>query len=293
MSHLDSVKSASPLSLVTPALVGATSFACADVLGKVTLNAGAGVLTIVTLRGFVGLALLYAWLRLGAVPAALSPRARLLALGLGVLFAGNMFFLFESFDAVTLPIAILTYFVYPLLTGLAAAACGLERLTLRGAIAALAAFLGLALMIGAHPTTVAVFGIVAALLAACCRVAMLLLTRACLQGTDPRLITWYSLVSSTALFTAVSLATLNWQPPAGAFGWAVLIVLSVAVTVGILGVYASTGRIGPFRTALFMNLEPLLTTIGSAIFLGEVITPLQALGGAVMIAALVAFQARR
>jgi probable blue pigment (indigoidine) exporter len=39
--------------------------------------------------------------------------------------------------------------------------------------------------------------------------------------------------------------------------------------------------------------EPRATPIGSAIFLGEVITPLQALGGAVMIAALVAFQLRR
>jgi drug/metabolite transporter (DMT)-like permease len=58
-------------------------------------------------------------------------------------------------------------------------------------------------------------------------------------------------------------------------------------------VFASTVRIGPFRTALFMNLEPLLATIGSALFLGEVVTPLQALGGAVMIAALMAFQLRR
>ena len=62
---------------------------------------------------------------------------------------------------------------------------------------------------------------------------------------------------------------------------------------GILGVYASTTRIGPFRTALFMNLEPFLTTIGSAVFLNEVITPLQGLGGAVMIAALTLFQLRR
>jgi drug/metabolite transporter (DMT)-like permease len=42
-----------------------------------------------------------------------------------------------------------------------------------------------------------------------------------------------------------------------------------------------------------MNLEPPLATIGSAFLLGEVITPLQALGGAVMIGALVAFQLRR
>jgi len=85
----------------------------------------------------------------------------------------------------------------------------------------------------------------------------------------------------------------NWQPPVSVAGWVGLVVLSLAVTTGILGVFASTVRIGPFRTALFMNLEPLITAVGSALFLGEVITPLQALGGAVMLAALVTFQLRK
>jgi drug/metabolite transporter (DMT)-like permease len=136
-------------------------------------------------------------------------------------------------------------------------------------------------------------GILAALGAAVCRVLVLLLTRALLSGADALRITWYSLLSSTVIFVVFALATRNWQPPATASGWLALIVLSAAVTTGLLGVFASTVRIGPFRTALFMNLEPLLTAIGSALFLGEVLTPLQALGGGVMIAALVAFQVRR
>jgi len=53
------------------------------------------------------------------------------------------------------------------------------------------------------------------------------------------------------------------------------------MSIAVLMIFISTARIGPFRTALFMNLEPLLATIGSAIFLNEVITPLQALGGSV------------
>jgi drug/metabolite transporter (DMT)-like permease len=49
-------------------------------------------------------------------------------------------------------------------------------------------------------------------------------------------------------------------------------------------------RVGAFRTALIMNLEPLLATILSALLLGEVITPVQGLGAGIMLAALVAFQ---
>jgi hypothetical protein len=64
----------------------------------------------------------------------------------------------------------------------------------------------------------------------------------------------------------VSLVALNWQPPVTAAGWLAVIGLSIFVTTGIVGVFASTVRIGPFRTALFMNLEPLLTAIGGIFF---------------------------
>jgi probable blue pigment (indigoidine) exporter len=278
---------------IGPAVLGASSFACADVLSKVALIDGGDALTISAVRAVLGVAFLFAWLKLIPPRGAFTARATWISLGLGVLFAGNVFLLFKAFEVVEVPIAILTYFVYPLLTGLAAAASGLERVTWRGGAAAVVAFLGLALMIGAHPTTLAVVGILAALGAALCRVVILLVTRPLLSGADPLRITWYSLLSSTAVFLVAVLATGNWQPPATMVGWLALIVLSVAVTTGLLGVFASTVRIGPFRTALFMNLEPLLTAIGSALFLAEVLTPLQALGGGIMLAALVMFQLRR
>jgi drug/metabolite transporter (DMT)-like permease len=281
------------LASLGPALLGATSFAVADVLSKFALKAGADPLTLSTVRGVLGLLTVLAWLQLGERPRPLAPRAKWISLGLGVIFAANIFLLFSAFQVVEVPIAILTYFVYPLLTGLVAAATGLDKLTWRGLAAAVVAFLGLALMIGAHPAALAVWGIIAALGAACCRVVMLLVTRAELQGVDARLITWYSLASSSALLALISLVTLTWQPPETVGGWLAVIAVSVAVTTGIMGVFASTMRIGPFRTALFMNLEPPLATLGSALLLGELITPLQALGGAIMIGALVAFQLRK
>jgi probable blue pigment (indigoidine) exporter len=293
VSHLDSPRAASRLAMIGPVLLGATSFACADVLSRFVLESGADALTMSAARGVIGVVSMFAWLGVVRKPKPLTPRERWLSLGLGIVFGANVFLVFKAIESIEVPAAILTYFVYPLLTGLAAAATGLEKLTSRGVIAAVVAFLGLALMIGAHPQGLALAGILAALAAACCRVVLLLTTRALLQNADARMITWYSMISSTALFAVVVLATRNWQPPATVAGWIALVGLGIAVTGGILGVFASTARIGPFRTALFMNLEPLLATIGSALFLHEIITPLQALGGAAMIAALVAFQLRR
>jgi len=276
-----------------PVLLGAASFAYADVFVKVALNTGADALTIVTARGVLVLPLIYGWLKLSGPIVPLTPRGRWISYGLGILFAGNVYFLIEAIRVTTVPVAILTYFVYPLLTGLTAAATGIEKLTWRGAAAAVVALCGLALMLGAHPTALAALGIVGALAAACCRVGLLLVTRAYMQGADARLITFHSSISTTVIFVLLSLALMHWQPPANAVGWVVIVTLGVAMTAGILGVFASTARIGPFRTALFMNLEPPLTTIGSALVLAEVVTPWQAVGGAVMIGALVMFQLRR
>jgi drug/metabolite transporter (DMT)-like permease len=279
--------------LYGPVLLAAGAFGFADVFVKVALNTGADALTIATARGVLALPLLYGWLRLSGPIAPLTSRARWIAYGLGLLFAGNMYFVIEAIRLITVPVAILTYFAYPLLTGLAAAATGLDKLTWHGIAAAMVAFFGLALMLGAHPTALATLGVIAALAGAACRVGLLLVTRACMQGVDTRLITLHSSIATTAIFVVLSLALTHWQPPANGVGWVVIVALGVAMTAGILGVFASTTRIGPFRTALFMNLEPPLTALGSAIVLGEVITPVQALGGAIMIGALLAFQLRR
>jgi drug/metabolite transporter (DMT)-like permease len=276
-----------------PGIIAAAAFACADILGKVIFKDGGDVLTLLSCRSVVGLVCLAAWLRVGERPVPFSPRERWIALGLGLLFAITVYCLFEAIDLMDVPTAILAYFVYPLITGLIAALTGLERLGWRGAAAAVVVFIGLALMVGAHPGELALVGVVLSFGAAVSRAAMLLISRALLAKADARLTTWYSMLSSGVLFVAISLATRTWHPPLTGVGWTALAAISVVTVVAIGAVFVSASRVGPFRTALVMNLEPLLAAIGSAVALGDVIAPLQAVGGAVMIAALVAFQLRR
>jgi probable blue pigment (indigoidine) exporter len=275
-----------------PGLAAAIALVISDVLAKVIIGAGCDVLTMLSFRSVVGLLFITVWLYAGPTPPT-SARVRWISLGVGALFAALIYCLFKAIEANDVPTAVLTYFAYPLLTGLAASASGLERLRWQGAVCAVAAFLGLAIMIGAHPAGLAFAGIAYALGAALCRTGVLIVTRAFLFGADARLTTWYSVVAQLAILVAASLATATWQPPQTDAGWAALIAMSFATTAGILFVFVSTVRVGPFRTALIMNLEPLTATVLSALALGEVITPLQALGSGVMLAALVAFQVLR
>ena len=250
-----------------PVLIAALMFSVSDVAGKTALYSGSDVLTLLSFRSVVGIG---APVRLDAARKAprltLPPRPKWISLGLGLLLTLNLFWVFKAIELVPVSIAILTYFIYPLLTGLVGAVTGIDRLTWRGFVTAVVAFLGLGLIIGANPVQLEVLGLLAAVGAAFTRMAMLLITRATLVGADARLVTWYMLWSSMAVFVGLSLATWNWHAPHTAMGWVAFVGIGFTTTIAFLTLYVSTQRIGPFRTALYMNLEPLITAVLSAIF---------------------------
>ncbi len=278
-----------PLFSSAPGLAAAIALGVSDVLAKIIIASRCDVLTMLSFRSVVGLAFMSVWLRAGPKAAA-DARVRWISIAIGLLFAGLIFCLFKAIEFNDVPTAVLTYFVYPLLTGLVASATGLERLHWQGVVCALVAFLGLGIMIGAHPAGLSLIGVAYAIGAACCRTGVLIATRAFLVGADARLTTWYSVAAQVVVFVGISLASQTWSPPQTNIGWVALIAMSFATTAGILFVFVSTMRIGAFRTALIMNLEPLTATVLSAVALSEIMSPLQAVGGATMLAALVAFQ---
>jgi probable blue pigment (indigoidine) exporter len=275
-----------------PGILSATSFGLSDILTKLALLAGADALTLASARGVLGTLLVLAWLRMIPPRRAHTARERRVALGIGLLFAVNLYLLYVAIRLVPVPVAILSYFVYPLMTGISAAALGLERLGIAGAAAALVALVGLALLLGADAADLAWVGIGCALGAALCRVGTLLLTRAVLSSADSRLTTWYSMLSSTAALLLVAGAVQAPAFPHGAVGWTGFLGVCAFSTVSMLALFASTVRVGAFRTALIMNLEPVVSTLLSMAVLGEVLSAVQFLGGAIMLGALCTFQLR-
>jgi drug/metabolite transporter (DMT)-like permease len=277
---------------LAPGIAAGTSLGISDVLAKIVLVSGIDVVSMLSFRSLVGLAFVATWFRFGRRPSA-NVQVRVISMVVGIIFAGLIFCLFKAIDAIDVPTAILSYFTYPLLTGLTAAFAGLEPLRWKGMLCAVVAFCGLALLIEAHPAEFAVVGVAYAIGAAGCRTAVLLVTRAYLVGADARLTTWYSMLSSTVIFLLASLAQHALSLPRAGLVWSYLLALSLATTAAILFIFLSTVRIGAFRTAVIMHLEPLTATIFSGLMLGQVITPVQGLGMIIMLAGLIAFQVWR
>src|SRR5580704_9754671 len=64
-----------------PVLIAALMFSISDVAGKTALSSGSDVLTLLSFRSVVGIALLFAWMRLGSAPMTLPPRPKWVSIG--------------------------------------------------------------------------------------------------------------------------------------------------------------------------------------------------------------------
>src|SRR5262249_20583641 len=115
-----------------PGIAAAAVLGISDVLVKIVAASHCDVLTMLSFRSVIGLAFMAAWLRLGGAPVPADARVRWISIGIGVLLTVLLYCLFEAIDLNDVSTAVLTYFVYPLLTGIAAAATGLERLRWQG-----------------------------------------------------------------------------------------------------------------------------------------------------------------
>jgi len=206
---------------LAPGIAAGTSLGISDVLAKIVLAGGVDVVSMLSFRSLVGLAFVATWFRFGRRPTA-NVEVRVISMMVGVIFAGLIFCLFKAIESIDVPTAILSYFTYPLLTGLTAAFAGLEPLRWKGMLCAIVAFCGLALLIEAHPAGFAVVGVAYAIGAAACRTAVLLVTRAYLVGADARLTTWYSMLSSTVIFLVASVAQQAWNLPHSGLAWTYL-----------------------------------------------------------------------
>src|SRR5579871_495100 len=107
-----------------PGVASALSFSAADIFGKVVLNDGMDVLSFCTARGVLTVLFFLFWLRKAPPARRHTTRERRISIVIGVMFAANAFALLLAIQLLPLSIAILTYFIYPLLTGLAGAVTG-------------------------------------------------------------------------------------------------------------------------------------------------------------------------
>jgi drug/metabolite transporter (DMT)-like permease len=183
-------------------------------------------------------------------------------------------------------------YTFPFLTSIGMSLTGRERLTPRLVASLACAFAGLVLVLGVGSQPPSALGIAAALGAALAFSTALVLTPTLAPDLPAPLRAFFMVATAATLFVTASLVTGDYRLPENAAAWLGLAGLSVLYAVGFSGLFLLLPLLGPIPIAVTLNLEPLAVALISWIALGEALTPAQMLGGLLVVAAVIYYQAR-
>jgi drug/metabolite transporter (DMT)-like permease len=298
---------------VALAAASACGYGSGPLFAKNVYEAGLDWVALLYWRFLIGGLLVWAWALL--IPGNRSalralPRRRLLALlGLGAFFVGNAGTYYAALHYVSASFAALIVYVYPSLVAVLSIRWG-HGLVGRRPWAALAIVTaGVALTIGGVEARYEPLGLVLIVASPIIYSIYIILTarvagerrgetavaRTGGEGAETRPAVAAALMISGTFAVVGAMALAGGAPvlpgavPAGAWpGLAGIGVLSTALAISAF--YAATARIGAAQAALVSTVEPVWTITLAMLLLGEVLSTVQLIGGALVISGVVLAQ---
>jgi drug/metabolite transporter (DMT)-like permease len=292
-----SIGAATHLRGVATILAAALAFASLGTLSGIAYRAGMGSPTFVTVRAVVGTLLLIALIARNAgarVPLrALPGREQVMLFVAVVANACLNLALFAAYGQMAVALVLAVYFTYPMLVALGSVAIGRERFTptrVTGLVLA-AGGVGLVLADQLAGASLAPLGLLLALAAALCQSSYLVVSRAGYTRVPAEQATALMLGGGALLAGAVALAVdlpsgrlVSWVGDPAAWA-AVIIAGALGAAAAKVWLLRGVRLLGATRTAVLMLTEPVGGVILAALVLGQAITPLEGLGGAIILGA--------
>jgi drug/metabolite transporter (DMT)-like permease len=207
--------------------------------------------------------------------------------------AGCFFAALTRIDASLLSLLLYTY---PAIVAGAAVALGRERIDGRRVAALVLASSGLVLVLaGAGTGALDPIGAALGLGAACVYTTYILVSEGVAGRMRPMALSAIVCSGATVSLTLGGAALGELRPGAlTAAGWGWLACLGAVSTVAAIGLFfAGLRRVGPTAASILSTVEPVVTVVLAAIVFGELLGPVQLLGGALVLAAVPVLHASR
>jgi len=266
--------------------VSAASFGAMAIFARYARDSGADVVAVLCLR-FVIAALVMTAVMLASGTRWPSRRNAAILAGMGGIgYVGQSFSFFSALDHASAGLVALLLYLYPFLVTVLGALFLRQKLTASRIAAVLAALAGTALTIGGgiggSPTGIAL-GVAAALIYS----VYILVGSRVMAREEPLAAATVVMIAAAAVFSVLA-ATTEPGLPRGAIGWtAVVAIALVSTVVAMVCFFVGMQKLGAADAATLSTLEPVVTFILAAIFLGEAILPNQIVGGAIILGAVI------
>jgi drug/metabolite transporter (DMT)-like permease len=288
-------------------VASAAGFGAMAVFGKLAYDNGATVGTLLAVRFALAAALFWLLVLAGAAarrPDAATRAARRLsrrdlaiALALGVCgYAAQAGFFFTALERVDASLLSLLLYTFPSMVAVAAIALGREHADARRLIALVIASAGLVLVLAtAKAGALDPLGAALGLAAAVVYTTYILVSQGVAGRIRPTLLSALVCTGAAISLTIGSAALGELRPgDVTAEGWLWLAGIAVVSTVAAVSLFfAGLKRVGPTTASVLSTVEPVVTVLLAFLVFGELLGPLQLLGGALVIAAVLVLASYR
>lgn len=278
--------------------LSAAAFGVMPIFARVAYANGADVYGLLLTRFAVAFVLLLGCVRVLRVRMPSLRRTLVLAAMGGIGYVGQSFCYFVGLRYAPASLIALLLYLYPCFVTLLAVAFLRERLSWVGIGALLLCSLGCVLTVGAAGGTGArPLGMALGIGAAVVYSIYIVIGARATAGVDARATTTVVCGAATLVLALICIARQvaghgpRWS--VGAAGWLAMGGIGVLSTVvAILAFFAGLQRLGAARAAMLSTLEPVVTVLLAALWLGERLTPLQGVGGVLILAGVLWLSAR-
>ncbi|MFC4246525.1 DMT family transporter [Natribaculum luteum] len=267
-------------------LASAVGFGTLGVLGKLAADAGLSIPTVLAFRFALATVILWPLLWFRGRFQLLTGRTLAVAAGLGGLGYATMSGLyFLGLEYMTAGLAAIVLYTYPAIVVCFVAVANPTRVTKTVLVALALSIGGVALITGADPAGVDPRGVAVVLGAALAYATYIVTSQRALT------LTAFVLPAAAVSFFGFGLGTNTLTVPAGPTAWSVVVALAVLATVvPVLAFFAGLSRIGASRASIVSTAEPAVTVGLGAVVLGEPISTVTVVGGALVVTGVVLVQ---
>jgi inner membrane transporter RhtA len=231
-------------------------------------------------------------MRISGIPLGLAKRDALAAASLGVITALYNWAILRAFSSIPFALAVLILYLFPLMAAAIVAGLGWEKLAWRTIAAVVVAFAGLALALNVRDSNLNFEGVALAIFAAFGLAIVVAVSGRIFRKVDARPVTLYMAATACVLLLMLCAASGAFTLPNTASGWVGFSVAAVLYGFAMIGFFIAVSIIGPVRASLLSYADAVISAGLGVIVLGQALTPVQILGIAIVILALIGAQRR-
>lgn len=267
-------------------VLSAVGFGAMAIFARWAYADGADVVAVLFLRFLFGGLAMAAFMLITRRPWPKPFACIVLALMGAIIYVCQSYAFFSALQYASAGLVALLLYLYPFLVTVFGALIFKEPLGAKRLLAVLLAFLGTALALWGGLSG-SMLGIALGVLSALLYSAYILIGSRVLKAEEP-----YGSATLVMLSAAVSFGVLAWITgpvfPQSAAGWAsVAAIAFFSTVVAMVGFFIGMRILGAADAATLSTLEPVVTIVLAAIFLGESLQPLQLVGAVIVLGAVV------